>query len=516
MRTIQLSPDARGVAPIAVPAAPPCAAATRSTITAGIDWVERRALFVAAMAVGAALMLNKVPAHMLQDTWLALVDGRFVAQHGIPHHDTMAVLTHGARWIDQQWLSQLALYGLHQLGGMALVGGAYVILSIGAASMAIAAARRLGAIDTHVAWVLPVAAFLYLAAAFQVRTQGFAYPLFVAVLWLLANEVRTPTRRRGYLALPILVLWGNLHGSVVIGAAITGLYGITLLIGDVRDRRRLHARTAVFIVGPLLCLLATPYGISGLSYYHETLMNPVFKTLVTEWRPVTSVSALAVPFFALAFAIVWVFGKLGSRLRLFDALVLLMLTAASISAVRNVAWFGLAAIVLVPSMLTTLMPERHPAPRRPRVNLALVAIAVIFLLGSLVNVATRRAAWFESSYDARALRTVSTFVAAHPTVRVYADGHFADWLLWHDRALMGRINYDSRIELMSQKQLSAVSGLAAIRPHGTPDLLGDYGLLVFDSTNATTRLLLSRLGVHVLMRGRGVIVAQQTGARGGA
>jgi hypothetical protein len=44
------------------------------------------------------------------------VSGREVAQHGLPHHDSLTLWTLGARWIDQQWLGQLFYYGLARRG----------------------------------------------------------------------------------------------------------------------------------------------------------------------------------------------------------------------------------------------------------------------------------------------------------------------------------------------------------------------------------------------------------------
>ncbi len=80
--------------------------------------------------------------------------------------------------------------------------------------------------------------------AVSIRTQGFAYPLFVATLWLLASEVRSPVRRRRvYWVFPMLVLWGNLHGSVTLGAGLAVLYGLVLLIGNLRRSGFVASRT---------------------------------------------------------------------------------------------------------------------------------------------------------------------------------------------------------------------------------------------------------------------------------
>jgi hypothetical protein len=348
-----------GEVPIALDGFTPSSA----RLGAAVSWLERHALFVGGLALIGAVILATLPLHINQDAWLALVGGRYVALHGVPHHDTIAVMTHGARWIDQQWLAQLTLYGLNRAGGMALVGLGYVALTLAAATMAIAAARRLGGREAHIIWVLPLAAFLYFTGSFEVRTQGFAYPLFVAVLWLLAAESRNRTGRRVYLVFPLLILWSNLHGSAIVGAAMTSVCGATLLVADLRAGLplRLRRRTVLLLVGGPLCLLATPYGLAGVTYYRETLANPLFKALVTEWRPITSTAILAVPFFVSAFAAVWLLGQARGRARLFDALTLLLLIAAAISAVRNVTWFALAALVLLPSMLGAVVPPAQAA-----------------------------------------------------------------------------------------------------------------------------------------------------------
>jgi hypothetical protein len=142
---------------------------------------------VGLMAVAAGL-LHVLPNAIEQDTWLALVDGRLVAQHGIPHHYTLTAFAHGRSWVDQQWLAQLWMYWLYRAGGMTLLG----VVNVGLITSAIL--RRLGASTSSVIRALPLAAF-GVAAALEVRTQPYAYPLAVAVMFLLARDSRKPSPR---------------------------------------------------------------------------------------------------------------------------------------------------------------------------------------------------------------------------------------------------------------------------------------------------------------------------------
>jgi hypothetical protein len=475
-------------------------------------WLERHALFVFALAAGAAMGILQTPMRLRQDGWLALVDGRYIATHGIPRHDPFGVLTHGVRWIDQQWLSQLAIYGSYRLGGLALYSIVTIVLAIGSLGAAVAIARRLGGTDVHVLWILPVAGLLFLAGALVMRTQSMVYPLFVATLGLLVSETRGRPSRRVYWVFPLLVLWGNLHGSATLGAALALLYGVTLLVDDLRSfthTRRVARRTLAFLVLPPLCLLATPYGLSIVEYYHSTLFNSAFSTLVTEWRPVTSSTVLAVPFFALAFAGVWVLGRSGRRTPLFDQLVLLLVTAITIFTIRNIVWFSLVTVMLLPAAIRTASRERPASPRRPALNLTLATAGLGLLLLALLVVSVRPPSWFERHYDSAGAQRLAALARADPQAKIYADQSFADWLLWHDPQLAGRVAFDTRLELLTRSQLLAIAQIPDITEGGQTRMLDAYRILLLDPAagQATAQLLRRRRGTHVLMRDARMVIA---------
>jgi hypothetical protein len=474
-----------------------------------LGWLETQSLFVAGVAGVAIVTLATIPLHLGQDGWLALVGGRYIASHGVPSVDTLNILTHGARWLDQQWLAQLLLYRVDQLGGLFLYGAVYVTLTSVSLGAAIAAARSLGGTERTVLWTLIPSAFLYIAGSFAIRTQGLAYPLFVAVLCLLAREVREPSRWRVYLVLPLLVVWANLHGSVTLGVGLAVLYGITLLVEDVRNHRlrRFRMRTIVFLLVPSLCLFATPYGFSIVSYYRETLLNPTFSQLIVEWRPVTSVMMIAVPCLGLAGAVLWLLGRSWKRTPLFDQLALLLLAAGAVFAVRNISWFGLATLMLLPTCIAGLVNERGAAPRRSRLNLAIASLALAALAGSVIATALRPASWYEHTYNPRTLASVEAIVKQDPKARIFADVRYSDWLLWHDPALAGRLAYDTRLELLTARQLRAIAGLGeVIAPHAY-NILAPFNVLVLDRSDAFTKLLLSRPGVHVVSKNRDAVIA---------
>jgi hypothetical protein len=150
------------------------AAAASKPLTRAGDWFQRRALFIVAVSAVVILCAAGIPAHLAQDGWLAIVAGREIAAHGIPHQDFFTHMAGGVRWTDQQWLAQLLMYVLYSAGGLQFLTFTCVLIIGASFAAAVATARRLGAQDLHVLAMLPLGAFFYLTTAVSIRTQELA------------------------------------------------------------------------------------------------------------------------------------------------------------------------------------------------------------------------------------------------------------------------------------------------------------------------------------------------------
>ena len=213
---------------------------------------------------------------------MALVSGRWIAQHGLPSHDALTVWTHGHRWIDQQWLAQLSLYGLSRVGGLKLLLLVHALLVTSGLVGAALIARSRGATARSVTWIAIPVLIAYYPVASVMRPQSFAFPLFTATLWLVLADARRPSRRI-FAALPLLVLWTNLHGSVVLGAMLVSLAGLVAIV----QQRRPSGRGLALLLAPWACVFASPYALHLPAYYEKILVGGDFKQFVTEWRPTT-------------------------------------------------------------------------------------------------------------------------------------------------------------------------------------------------------------------------------------
>jgi hypothetical protein len=457
--------------------------------------LEREGLVVVVVAVCAITMLVSVRSQLTADGWLALLAGREIVRNGLPGHDTLTVWSHGHRWVDQQWLGQLGLYALSKLGGIRLALLVHAALSTAAFAAAAALARKRGGSAKAVVWVALVALILYYPSSSNMRTQSFVYPLFVAILWLLSADSRVQSRRV-FVVLPLLVVWANVHGSAVFAAGLVSLYG---LLGAVGRARLL--RCAALALLPWACLLASPYALELPHYYRAILFNPAFGQFVSEWQP-TTLTLVTAPSFLLAGVTLWILGRAGGRYTRFERLALLVTLVLSFLAIRNLVWFGLASLILLPHGLRSVLRE-HETVTTERLNKLLGTLAIVASALTLVLVAAHGAGWFTHRYQARAADAVA---AAGAGTRVFANEAFADWLMWEHPALEGRIAFDARFELLTQAQVRDVAEFRA-RVDGWQRTTRGYGVVVLDAAaeRKQARVLLARPGARLLYRDRHVI-----------
>jgi hypothetical protein len=87
-----------------------------------------------------------------------------------------------------------------------------------------------------------------------------------------------------------------------------------------------------------------------------------------------------------------------------------------------------------------------------------VAVSALAAVGIMsVNVLGHDATGLVSSNNPSAAAAVAKAVREAPGTKVFADVRYADWLIWEQPSLTGRVAYDVRFELLSRRQLAAVS-----------------------------------------------------------
>jgi hypothetical protein len=188
------------------------------------------------------------------------------------------------------------------------------------------------------------------------------------------------------------------------------------------------------------------------SYYKSIFFNHGLSVLVTEWST-SSPSLMTAPFYVLAFSGVALLARRWKAVPLFERLAFLLLLVAGMVALRNMVWLSLASIVLVAPRLDDVLPSRGQQEAQPFVKRALPGVALCVSAVLAVALVARSDSWYERSYPAKPARVVAAAAARDPSLAVFADARYADWLLWQQPGLTGRISYDARFELLTNSQL---------------------------------------------------------------
>jgi hypothetical protein len=258
-------------------------------------------------------------------------------------------------WVNVPVLGELIFHGLQTVGGDRGLLLAQVVAVTAALALLALDMRARGATDVAGATVLFTVFFAAAPAFIIARSQLFSLPLFCLVLLLLRAETRAPSRRI-WLIVPIVALWANLHGGVLVGVAVTAAY-----LAIERARREPVLASGV-LLAMAFALYLTPAGGDSSDYYLGVLRSEAALRGEGMWAPLSSHAPFDVLFVALAVPLIAF--ALRSGVQLWELACIAAFTTFTMHAGRNSVW--LIFIVAAPAArgfgelcLRDLVPSRR-------------------------------------------------------------------------------------------------------------------------------------------------------------
>ncbi|MDX6568094.1 MAG: hypothetical protein QOH15_672, partial [Gaiellales bacterium] len=199
------APRAKGTRPVA-----PRGERIAREMLPRLPWLVLVLVAAALLAVGSLAISN--------DTWLGIAAGRELLQHGISSDNTWTRYG-SSSWADQQWGAHVVFYGVWRIAGAAGLVALHVALLTAGLGLCVRAAMRRAGGPVWSALLLLVVAVASVGELVFVRTQSFSVLCFGLLACLLGRDDGR-LERRVLLALPLLVVWANLHAAVLVGAGI--------------------------------------------------------------------------------------------------------------------------------------------------------------------------------------------------------------------------------------------------------------------------------------------------------
>lgn len=264
------------------------------------------------------------------DVFWHVHSGNWMLGHRIvPTVDPFSYTFFGQPWHVHEWLSEIVLALAWRGGGwsgVVLLCALVVGLAMGLVNSWLT--RRLGALGGFVATML---VFDCIEQSLLARPHLLALPLLVVwarVLLDAAREKRAPSA--GWLLL--LVVWANLHGSVLFAVGLTGVFALDALVSRPKDWLAIIHGWAPFCIGAAAAVLVTPAGLEGaLFLVRLTQMDSL--QFIREWMPAD------------------IFHP--------QALHLLVFAGLGMVVVRNVRVRPVLAALVVMLLVMTLQHQRH-------------------------------------------------------------------------------------------------------------------------------------------------------------
>ena len=302
--------------------------------------------------------------------WLVALGDHILRERALPDGLPFAAAPSDG-WPNVLVLAEVLLALVHRAGVSALAA-TQVAVDLVVLGLLAWGARREGASDRATALVLALVAAGAITSFVVVRVQLFSLIPFVLLALLLRAEHRRPSRRI-WLLLPLVVVWSNLHGAVLLGVCVAGTY---LVFSRLRTR---VVETVAVGAATLAALLVTPAGLRTVPYYLGVMDNEAAARGSELWaRP-----DLTKPFDILlaAAALVLVALMVRTRRPLWEWVAVLALLVGTATAARHGLW--LLMLASAPAALGLTRAPAVPGPFRPRtapvVVAALAFVAVVAL-----------------------------------------------------------------------------------------------------------------------------------------
>ncbi len=253
-----------------------------------------RALPALVVALAAVLALRRLDN---TDTWWHLAGGRWIVTHGgIPSNDPLSWTVPDHPWTNVQWLFDVLIYGLYQLGGPSLLVVTAALAYSAATALLLVNLRR--HLDPLLASLLGAFAVLIAQERFAIRPEMISYLLLQVILWLYATG-RVAGRKRLWFLPAIMCLFANCHSLFVVGEVMIACQMAGVLLSDApvlppgwRRHVEPKVRSQVLATGAaaLAATIANPFGLKG-ALFPFVLMSrisgeyPFFRTIGEFKRP---------------------------------------------------------------------------------------------------------------------------------------------------------------------------------------------------------------------------------------
>ena len=346
------------------------------------------------------------------DIWWHLADARllFSTGHFIqtePYSFTVA----GQPWINPEWLAELPYWlGYRAIGFRGIYLVAWLAICANILLVYWRSFRATRSADASF-WAAGIG-FVLMAVNVGPRTIPFGY-MALSLEMLILEAAGRGNRRLLWLLPPLFCLWGNLHGTWLIGLALLVLYGATgyvrMEMGALQQQPHPPAdqrQLAAVVLASVAALFVNPYGWRLVWNPMDMMLNQrVNITTVAEWKPLNVGTLEGAALVIVILLMVLANLKCGRTWKLFDLAVVVF---GCYAAVDHVRFLYLAAVLICPALAMDIARSFSAEPNQktiPAMN-ALIAVAAMGFVAVMFPSETKLRARLSDEFPLHLIRAI--------------------------------------------------------------------------------------------------------------
>ncbi len=288
----------------------------------------------------------------------------------------------GQNWVDHEWLSNLLTYFLWQQGGYIAISLFFILLPL----LGLILLNRhvfthylKNGLERSVFCAIELGALMGCLPHFGIRLQEFAFVFFI-ILLIQIDRFRTDAKIKHIVWLPLLLLvWAYLHGSYLIGVAVTLgwlIYELLLYfwpwMKKILNEHSVSKKQIILLTSIVIIAVGTtfitPYGTKLYAFLSDYASNRYYMSHIQEWR-----SPFKSPFRydQIIYTLLVVIFSCGAMFslkkfpKLWQGVLLIMLLLMSARSVRHFPLWTVASLLfVVPLIIAPAFAKRRiPYPR---------------------------------------------------------------------------------------------------------------------------------------------------------
>ncbi len=311
---------------------------------------------------------------------MALVREALASGH-LARHDVYAFTPTLPLVVHHEWGAGALALGVASVAGAGGILLLKYVLALALGFVCVRAALRAGG-DPPIVAACAVLAVLLVDHGFSpVRAQAYSFLFSAATAHAIVRD-RSGDRRWIPFAIPLFVLWVNLHGGCVVGLGLFAAYEVELVV-----ERRPAGHVALVVLALVAALAMNPFGTHYYAYLLRGLTMP--RPRVSEWGSLWSAAVPAhhVAMFVLSL-LVTAYGI--ARAQRGRAGVVIMGTLAVLAVLhqRMLEYYAIAWLVFTPALLRGTKLQRASRAvllDRPARTLAVSALLAMVFGGMLLS-----------------------------------------------------------------------------------------------------------------------------------